>query len=560
MQRRIRLVSLFVFFGFLCVLGKLFYWQVFQSKPLSFLASNQYLFSQKVLPDRGEILTSDDFPLAMNIQTYQLFADPSQLSISADMLLASLQKYIKDKKIEKKTLKNKQLYWVLLADNLGRTEKEEIEKLEIKGLGFNEKNIRYYPEASMSAHLLGFVGKDDIGQDKGYFGLEGYYDKELKGKLGKYTYEADALRRPLPLGEAQEEEFIPGRQLKLNIDRRLQFLTENHLARGIEKYQALSGLVLIVNPKNGAVLTMASFPSYHPGSYFMYSQNSFRNPAISSVYEPGSIFKVIVMASALDAKAVSPQEICLNCAGPRKIADYTIKTWNDKYYPNSTLQDILAHSDNVGMVYIAEKLGENRFLSYLTKFKLGEKTKIDLQGEISVPLKAEKDWREIDLATASFGQGIALTPIQILTAVSAIANKGVLFQPQVVKSIVEKDREIIIKPVNLGRAISSQTADLTAQLMERTVERGEAKWAKPAGYKIAGKTGTAQIPIAGHYDPEKTIASFIGFAPVDDPKFAMLVILNEPKSSPWGSETAAPLWFEIAGDIFRLLAIPPSRQ
>jgi cell division protein FtsI/penicillin-binding protein 2 len=209
------------------------------------------------------------------------------------------------------------------------------------------------------------------------------------------------------------------------------------------------------------------------------------------------------------------------------------------------------------MVYVGEKLGLSRFYDYLKRFGLGEKTGIDLQGEVVPPLRERKNWYEVDLATATFGQGIAVTPIQMLSAVSAIANGGKLYQPQVVSKIFEEGRTIMIEPIKRGNPISPATAKAVTGMMVEAVEKGEAKWARPKGYQIAGKTGTAQIPIAGHYDPEKTIASFVGFAPVDKPRFVMLVSLSEPKTSPWGSETAAPLWFEIAKEIFRLWGIQP---
>jgi cell division protein FtsI/penicillin-binding protein 2 len=264
------------------------------------------------------------------------------------------------------------------------------------------------------------------------------------------------------------------------------------------------------------------------------------------------------MAAAIDSNSVSLNETCNLCAGPRTIADYTIQTWNEKYYPDSSMSDIIVHSDNVGMVYVAEKLGVNRFFDYLQKFGLLQKTNIDLQGEVSGKILPKTDWHSIDLATASFGQGIAFTPIQVLSAVSSIANKGEIFQPQVVAKVQEL-KPIEIKPISAFRPISAKTAGIITQMMVEAVEKGEAKWAKPKGYQIAGKTGTAQIPIAGHYDPEKTIASFVGFAPAENPAFVMLVTLNEPKTSVWGSETAAPLWFSIAQDIFRLKKIAPNQ-
>jgi cell division protein FtsI/penicillin-binding protein 2 len=210
------------------------------------------------------------------------------------------------------------------------------------------------------------------------------------------------------------------------------------------------------------------------------------------------------------------------------------------------------------MTYVSEKMGLNRFYDYLKKFGIGERTGIDLQGEIAPPLREKKNWREIDLATASFGQGIAVTPIQILTAVSAIANGGTLYQPQVVKKIFEDSGSITINPVVRGKPISSNTAKAVTEMMVAMVENNNTRNYRPEGYRIAGKSGTAQIPVVGKYDPTKTNTSFIGFAPADNPRFSMLVTLREPKSSQWAEATAAPIWFDIAKEIFRLWEIPPS--
>lgn len=557
---RIKLLCAFFLVCFLIVLSKLFYWQAIENKPLLALASDQYFLKREIPAERGRIKTSDNFPLVMNQKNYLLYADPNRIKDSPEELLIKLKKYVNCDKVSIDSLKDKNIFWVSIAKNIDQKTKLEIEKENISGIGFENIDARFYPEASMSASLLGFVGEDKDGSRKGFFGIEGFYNGELKGKSGVKYFERDALGRPNPLGVSEEEKLIPGRDLILNIDRALQFSVEKRLKEGIEKYGAVSGSITIVNPQNGAVLSMAFFPAYDPDKFYLSDPNLYRNPIISSLFEPGSIFKPIVMASALDSGSIKISDICLICYGPRKISDYEIKTWNDKYYPNSTMTDIIVHSDNIGMVYLSGRMGVVNFFDYLKRFKLGENTGIDLQGEVFSNLKGIDLMSEIDIATSSFGQGIALTPIQILMAISAIANKGELYQPQVVNSIIEGDKVVKISPKKRGSPISSKTAEEVTKMMVEAVEKGEAKWAKPKGYVIAGKTGTAQIPIAGHYDPEKTIASFVGFAPAFDPKFVMLVTLNEPKSSQWGSETAAPLWFSVASDIFRLWDIKPEAE
>lgn len=552
------MLSFLFFLGFLAVVAKLFFWQVLERKHLTTLAARQYSASLDVPTERGKIFDQDNFPLVLNRPVFLLYANPQKLKISPTALVEKLELFGENKKPDFGALLDKSLLWVPLVKDLSEETKKKIEDLMIEGLGFEEYQKRFYPESSLSAQLLGFVGDDGQGQEKGFFGLEGYYNNELRGKSGRLFFQQDALGRPMPVAEETEEKSVAGSNLFLNLDRSLQFLVESRLKKGITKYGALQGSVVIANPQNGAILAMASFPNYDQSQYYLFDPELYRNPVISSSFEPGSIFKVIVMAIGLENGVVKPDDVCPFCSGPKTIADYTIKTWNEKYYPNSSMTDIIVHSDNVGMVYVGEKIGVSRFYEFLEKFGFGKKTNIDLQGEISPSLREKREWREIDLATASFGQGIALTSIQMLAAVSAIANGGTLYQPQVVKKIFEDNRSITIDPNKKGRPISGKTAKEITMMMVQAVEKGEAKWTRPKGYKIAGKTGTAQIPIAGHYDPEKTIASFIGFAPADDPKFVMLVSLTEPKTSPWGSETAAPLWFEIAKDIFRLWGIQPS--
>jgi cell division protein FtsI/penicillin-binding protein 2 len=299
---------------------------------------------------------------------------------------------------------------------------------------------------------------------------------------------------------------------------------------------------------------MASTPSYDPANFVNFNESDFINPAISTSFEPGSIFKVLVMSAAIEAGAVREDEKCDICAGPQQIAGYTIRTWDGKYHPDSTPAQIIQNSDNVGMVWVGQRLGSDRLYDYLSKFGIGEPSGIDLQGEASPKLRDKDKWGLIDLATASFGQGIAVTPIQMVRAVAAIANRGQMPTPQVVDKLVGKDWEEDIEPV-LKDVISKDTANKITEMMIQAVRAGEAKWAAPKDITIAGKTGTAQIPIAGHYDPEKTIASFVGFAPAYNPAFVMLITLREPQASPWASETAAPLWFSIAKEIFPILGI-----
>jgi len=557
------LLIFFILFGGL-VGYKLFYWQVLKSEELAAAAERQHWISFEIPAKRGDILAADGFPLATSEEAFLVFASipdlkekPEVIASKIAPLIAGDEDIAETEQVIKERLSREDLVWVPLRHKVSRQIKENLEKLDISGIGFEEEERRSYPEGSTSAHLLGFVGADINGKDKGYFGLEGYYDLELRGQPGFVRREKDALGRPILVGESKEEKRINGKDLLTTIDRSVQLVVGEKLKKGLKVYGAVSGSVVVMDPKNGAILAMACLPGYNPAFYWEYDKSLFPNPIIASSYEPGSTFKVLVMAAAIDSGVVSPDTRCDKCGGPREISGYTIRTWNDKYFPDSTMTEVIQHSDNVGMVFVSEKLGKEKLLAYIKNFGFGKLTGIDLQEETSPSLRPDKEWKPIDLATASFGQGIAVTPLQMIRAVGAIANRGKLVRPFVVKKIIGEDKEKEISLSEDVRVIKTSTAAVITEMMVNAVDNGEAKWAKPKGFRIAGKTGTAQIPVAGHYDEEKTIASFIGFAPADNPKFVMLVTLREPTSSPWGSETAAPLWFDIAKELFTYYGILP---
>jgi stage V sporulation protein D (sporulation-specific penicillin-binding protein) len=306
---------------------------------------------------------------------------------------------------------------------------------------------------------------------------------------------------------------------------------------------------------------MASYPNFDPRDYQDYSENFYRNGFISDTYEPGSTFKPLVMSGALDAKLITPQTKCTICAGPVLVSGYLLHTWDDKYFKDTTMTEVIQHSDNTGMVFVAQKLGVAGMINYLGKFGIGNATGIDLQGEVTPFLRPENQWYAVDLATTGFGQGISVTPIEMLTAISAIANNGKRMEPHVVSAVENPDGVLVkIPPKVVDTPISPETAKVMTEIMVNAVNKGEASWTKLDGYRVAGKTGTASIPVNGHYDPTKTIASFVGFAPADDPKFSMIVILNKPTASIYGAETAAPIFFEIAKNILSYYGIAPSGQ
>lgn len=571
----------FVVFGFaIAIILRLFYWQF-----LAGIEKHESSDFQNEIPaTQGEIFTSDGFPLVTNQQAFLIYGKPQSLNknplevaqlISPQLIsekfatyssdIEDSQKLQKEEELKKKEeeitekLNTNNLFWVLLGRKVPLELKDKIQSYNIQGIGFEADNNRLYPEASLAAHLLGFVGSDKLGRNTGYFGLEGFYNRQLRGKPGRASVDVDPLGIPILVGNYRAIEPKPGSSLFLTIDRTVQFIVEKKLREAVVKYQAKEGTVVIADPKSGSILAMASYPNYNPAYFSEFDEKLYKNPAIAETYEPGSTFKVITMAAALDLSVITPADKCPVCSGPRTIGGYEISTWNRKYYPDSTMAEIIQHSDNVGMSYVGEKIGLDRFHAYITKFGFGEKTGVDLQEEADGVIRGKKDWYPIDLVTASFGQGIAVTPIQIVQAVCAIANGGKLISPSLVTKIVDGVKVEVIKKAKDKQIISPKTAAQVTEMMVNAVEFGEAQAFKPKGYRIAGKTGTAQIPVAGHYDPNKTVASFVGFAPANDPKFVMLVRFTEPTTSQFGSETAAPTFFSIAKELFNYYGIAPDK-
>ncbi len=558
MNWRYRFVLFIFLFLFLLILLRLFYWQTVRAEELASLGQAQYGSAIKLTPRRGEILTNDGFSLAANKISYLVFADPKEIKDkkkTTDTLSSLLQ-------VDSATISallDMDKLWVPIASHVDNNVKEKVENAKLPGVGFEGQLVRFYPEASMAANLLGFVGKNKDGEDQGYFGLEGYYDRQLRGKAGFAIQIHDALGKPILARMTDTSGKSDGRNLVMHIDRVIQFILERELKEGMEKYGAQSVEGAVMDPKTGSILAMASFPTYDPRTYYDYTDDLYLNPFITDAYEPGSTFKPIVMASAFDAELLKPESICTICSGPATIGDYTIKTWNDEYHPNETMMQTIQYSDNVGMVFVSHALGLDRMIAYMKKFGIGDTTGIDLQGEVAPQLRPKSNWYPIDLATGSFGQGITLTPIELLSAFSAIANDGVRMEPHVVASIQTPNGDTIpIPPKILGQPISSKAAKVMTEVLVNAVDNGEAKWAKPKGYRIAGKTGTAQIPVAGHYDATKTIASFIGFAPAEDSRFISLIIVNRPETSIYGAETAAPIFFNVAKSILTYYGITPS--
>ena len=438
--------------------------------------------------------------------------------------------------------------WVAITGNVSKESKQKLESMLLPEIGFQEETHRFYPEASLSAHLIGFMGKDKDGEGIGYFGVEGYYDKDLSGLPGVLKSERDLFNRPIFVGTQEKVDAADGRDFVLTIDKSVQHIVKEHLKAGVENFKAKSGCVIAVKPKTMEIIALSCLPDFDPGVYYDFSEDVFANWSISSAYEPGSTFKPLIMAAAINEGVLKPTDT-FNESGAVTIGGYRIQNWNDKYEGKISITRILEKSSNVGMVYVGQKLGKQKVYDYIKKYGFGDYTNIDLQGETPGQLKPLDTWYPIDAATMPFGQGISVTAMQLVRGFAAVINGGYLMRPYIVKEVVEDGYKKVREPQVQRRVLSEKTSKIMRQMLVNTVAHAEAKWDIPEGFTFGGKTGTAQIALEGKYDSSKTIASFIGFVPADDPEFLILTVIREPESSSWGSETAAPLFFDIAKEL-----------
>jgi cell division protein FtsI/penicillin-binding protein 2 len=565
--------------GLIIVLGRLFYWQIIRGPGLRVAAEGQYLSRTEYVPSRGRILTQDGYTLVDNQTVYRLFAEPKVLHEEPDkiaeqilpLLLAedkifqeATESAVREEyqrnllaDLEQRLVRDKS--WVSLDSKISQQAKQQIEELGFYGIGFDPYEVRSYPEASLSAHITGFVGKNEQGEDTGYFGIEGALDKELRGVTISEQEFRDARGLRLLFSDPTAASAIPGRDVVLTVRRDIQAIVEELLEEGVTQFGAKSGEVVIMEPSTGRILALAAWPKYDQETFYEYEPNLYKNPSLTDLYEPGSTLKTLTVAAGLDTDSIQEDTQCPNCDGPIQIGKYTIRTWNNEYHPDITMTDALAKSDNTAMIFIAQQISKDVFIDYIHRFGIGDPLGIDLQEDTPTPLRER--WGDIDLATASFGQGIVTNSLQLVRAVATIANQGKMMHPHIVEAVIDgaTGERITTQPYVEREVISPETATQVTRMMIAAADHGEAQWISSPTHTIAGKTGTSQVAIEGGYDEEKTIASFIGFSPPENPQFVMLVKLNEPTTSPWAAETAAPLWYKIANRLFLLLEVPPDR-
>ncbi|NCQ65473.1 MAG: hypothetical protein AUJ41_00695 [Candidatus Pacebacteria bacterium CG1_02_43_31] len=574
LETRGKIVLVMIYLGFLAIISRLFFWQIVKSDDLQQQAEDQYRRSETLTGNRGSIFTSDGFALATNKRVYTLFAQPHVIEDEPANISKLLMPYLLNELDEykdatdsatkeeiannfeaqiKTRLEKKDSKWISLKANISEDTKKQIENLNIFALGFDPHLKRFYPEASMAAHLTGFVGKDESGDDIGYFGIEGALENELKARSTQNTVIADALGLQLSGQNSINESLIDGRDVTTTIRRDVQYLIEEEIELAVQKYGAKSGEVIVMDPKTGKVLGLAAYPDYSQAEFYKSDPQFHKNPSLSNLYEPGSTFKAVTVSAGIEEGVIEPDTICTNCDAPRRFGQYTIRTWNDVYNPEITITDAIAKSDNIAMIFVAEKLGIDKFKDYLHKFGVGEELKIDLQEDKSTPFPDQ--WGDVKLATTSFGQGLVVNTMQVLRVFATIANGGVMMRPTIIDNVKNPTTgEIIVnQPIEERTVISKKTADTVTKMLISSAEHGEAQWTASKSYITAGKTGTSQVVTENGYDNEKTIASFVGFTPPENPKFVMITKLVEPTVSPWAAETAAPLWYKIANKLNLLL-------
>lgn len=553
-----RVKSLAVFLVLLCFLlvFKMGNIQIFKHEHYLALAQNQQRFEQTQMAERGKIYVHDSasdpssyYPLAFDVKKFAVWAVPNQIKKKdetakalSDLLLLP-EKDIFDK------INNDKLYIPALKRGLTLDEAHLIQDKKIAGVYVTPEYSRYYPEETLASQVLGFVNSESDGK----YGFEGHYDNELKGKEGNVTGEKDTLGRIINLLDQTDPQN--GNSYVLTIDRSAQYFIEKKLTEAMEKYQAESGTVIAMDIKTGGILAMASTPTFDPNNYRDQAgkdSSLFMNPAISYLFEPGSIFKPLVMAAALDKGLVTPDTESV-FESTVQVQGYTIHTAEDKAFGRESMTQVLQNSDNVGMVWVANLLGNGDLDKYIRAFGLLDRTGIDLDTESTGRVPDPKQWRDINRATISFGQGISVTPMELLSAYAAIANGGKYIYPHIVdKVIYDNGQEKSTGKEEGQQVISKTTADQMKEMLYNVVMNGTAKKAQVPGFRIAAKTGTAQIakPEGGYEDNDTKLGiynhSSAGFAPVDDPQFALLVKLTKPKTSHYAESTAVPLFGEIS--------------
>ena len=527
--------------------------QLVRHAELTALAERQYSRTVMLQPKRGPIVDRHGAPLAVSGPAASLFVQPRHVGdpVRVAARLAPILQ-MPAAEIHASLVSSRPFVW--LRRRLPPTVTEQVQALREPGLGLVDEPLRLYPNRELAAHVVGFEGVDG-----GLEGIERAWETALAGAPGRAIVGRDALGREVAT-QVLLQPPVPGHGVMLTIDANIQHVAERELDAAWRRTRAMAGMVVVLEPRTGDVLALAIRPTFNPNTFLdVPSRDVWRNRAITDPFEPGSTFKMVLAAAALEEGVVRPEDRVFAENGAITIARTTIHDW--KKYGWLTFAEVLQNSSNVGSIKVGLALGASRYYRYLTTFGFGVPTGVGLPGESRGILREPGRWSALSLPTMSIGQEISVTALQLVAAFGAVANGGTLMRPRLVQAVFDaRGREIRrVEPLAVRQVISSQTARVLTQLLVQVVDGGTGRKATIPGYAVAGKTGTAQKPdpVTKRYARTAGVLSFVGFAPADEPRFAMLVMLDEPKTERWGSEAAAPIFASVGAEILRYLAVPP---
>jgi cell division protein FtsI/penicillin-binding protein 2 len=523
-------------------------------------AQDEHMGVDNVFPPRGAILDRNGYPLALTLDTYdiyisrQVWQDQQVAANGAQALASALGKQPEE---IRSALGSESEGDVLIAGGVNYEAGKKIIEMGVPGVKATPRIQRFHPEGDLASALQGFVGQDETGLS----GLEADLQDELGGQPGTLYYERDSMGNPIPFGYRQMTKPEAASDVRLTIDRFIQQAAEQSLDEAIANNDANGGTIIVMDPKTGAIMAMASRPSFKLSQLDLTNDSQadlYRDRAVTDLYEPGSVMKVVTMSTAVDLGLVTPNTT-YDDTGTAYVGGAAIQNWDFSVNGTTTMTQVLQKSLNTGAVWVSQLIGPDRFYQYIKQFGFGEPTNVGLSGEPAGQVRDNEspDWTPSDLATNSFGQGISVTPLQMITAVAAIANGGMLMRPYVVQEVVGPDGNKTTQPQPVRQAISEATARTLTAMMNDVVEGVPSHGARIQGYHVAGKTGTSYISVPGGYAPDRVIASFIGFAPVSDPRMIVLVKIDEPQVAQLGGTVAAPVFAELAPKILNYLGVPP---
>ncbi|MBM4263782.1 MAG: PASTA domain-containing protein [Deltaproteobacteria bacterium] len=556
---RRRLICSWVLFGlfFVAVAGRAFQLQILQGEDLKRLGARQHLKEWIVLPKRGSVYDRAGEALALSSEAQSVYARPRRIDNPTEVS-RSLAKilHLNVNEVRAKLESDKPFIWI--KRQIAAAEAEKMQALKVDGLGMSFEPNRYYPQGQLAGHVLGFVNRDSDGME----GLELRYNNFVRGESGSSMAERDALGRRVLVQGVEGLQIPPGGDLHLTLDMSIQHLAEKELEATIVKHRAKAGVAIVVEPHTGEVLALANYPFFNPNDFSKQSASERRNRAVTDSFEPGSTFKTMLAAAALEEDVVGKEDL-FYCEmgkyayGGRLIHDSHPHGW-------LPFHKVLQVSSNIGFTKVAQKMNRERYFRYIEKFGFGKTTGIDLPGEVPGLLRRVESWSQVDLATHAYGQGIATTPMQMAMAYAAIANGGFLMRPYVVRRVLGPKGEVLQEnqPQVVRRVISEKTAKLVASMLKGvTTEGGTGTSASVEGFDVAGKTGTSQKAdlIHGGYS-KKRIASFVGFVPADSPRFVILVLVDEPEGAVYGGVVAAPAFQNIARGALRHRGVAPKHH